>query len=93
MFMSTWVCMQACVGTHISRWIIVSPTPVKERIRTLNVNDDDDNDDEIYHHHNHHHYFRLLSLFSLGSGWTHDDPFPTHLIYCLFLGVYTNIYI
>ena len=28
-FMSTWVCMQACVGIHIKRGIIVSPTPVK----------------------------------------------------------------
>ena len=46
-FMSTWVCMQACVGIHMKRGIIVSPTSVKGRILTLNENDDDD-DDDIY---------------------------------------------
>ena len=41
-FMSTWVCMQACMGIHIKRGIIVSSTPVKEIIWTLNEYDDDD---------------------------------------------------
>ena len=45
-FMSAWVCMQACVGIPIKRGIIVSPTPVKGRIWTLNEYDDDD--DDIY---------------------------------------------
>ena len=40
--MSTWVCMQACVGIHIKRGIIVSPTSVERRIWTLNKYDDDD---------------------------------------------------
>ena len=45
-FMSTWVCMQACVGIHMMRGIIVSLTYVKGRIWTLNKYDDDD--DDIY---------------------------------------------
>ena len=43
--MSTWVCMQACMGIHIKRGIIVSPTSVKWRIWTLNEYDDYDDDD------------------------------------------------
>ena len=39
--MGTWVCMQACVGIHIKRGIIVSSTPVKGKIGTLNKNDDE----------------------------------------------------
>ena len=45
-FMSTWVCMQACVGIHIRRGFIVSPIHVKGIIRTLNENDDDGDDDD-----------------------------------------------
>ena len=42
-FMSTWVLfLQVCVGIHIKRGIIVSPTSVKGRIWTLNKYDDDD---------------------------------------------------
>ena len=41
-FISAWVCMQACVGIHMKRGIIVSPTSVKGRIWTLNEYDDDD---------------------------------------------------
>ena len=40
-FMSAWVCMQACVGKHIKRGIIVCPTSVKWRIWILNEYDDD----------------------------------------------------
>ena len=39
-FIGTLVCMHACVGIHMKRGIIVSPTSVKGRIWTLTEYDD-----------------------------------------------------
>ena len=40
--MSTWVCMQACVGIHIKREIFVSPIPCERENIDINEYDDDD---------------------------------------------------
>ena len=64
-FMSTWVCMQACVGIYMKRGIIVSPTSVKGRIWTLNKYDDDD--DDIYTSSS---ISFIVLIFPFYRGWT-----------------------